>query len=334
LLEAEYSQLISSQSDFDSMIEHASRAIDLADAEGDHDIGLLARHFLGRGYAWQARWNEAIAVFDQSIAIGGGDDAAKIEVLGWRPYVESLGIRAACLSISGRVREASEFAEHFPALLRRSGIGSDLSSASSDRYWACWVSGDAERARRYSDESLQIAERNGSDRNVVYALMTCGNASTLGLRWEEGNGFLERARARIDASGAGGEWSPFVDAFQALCIAGMGERERSLALARRGMEQATNDTARAVGVVRTRVLRTVNGAHQLEELDAQIAATLEVLLRTNAKGWLPMLLLERAGLARLRGDMDGMARDLAEARRLFAQMGVTGWDDYARSIEA
>ena len=41
-----------------------------------------------------------------------------------------------------------------------------------------------------------------------------------------------------------------------------------------------------------------------------------------------------AGLARLRGDSGGMARDLAEARRLFAEMGVTGWDDYARSIEA
>ena len=52
------------------------------------------------------------------------------------------------------------------------------------------------------------------------------------------------------------------------------------------------------------------------------------------KGWLPLVLLERAGLARLRGDADGMARDLAEARRLFAQMGVTGWDEYARSIEA
>ena len=33
------------------------------------------------------------------------------------------------------------------------------------------------------------------------------------------------------------------------------------------------------------------------------------------------------------GDTDGLARDLAEARRLFAEMGVTGWDDYARSIE-
>jgi hypothetical protein len=100
------------------------------------------------------------------------------------------------------------------------------------------------------------------------------------------------------------------------------------------MEQATNDTARAVGVVRARVLRTVNGAEKLDELDAQIRATLDVLLRTGARGWLPMLLLERAGLAGLRGDHGGMARDLAEARSMFAQTGVTGWDDYARSIES
>ncbi len=37
--------------------------------------------------------------------------------------------------------------------------------------------------------------------------------------------------------------------------------------------------------------------------------------------------------ARLRGDAEGMARDLAEARHLFAEMGVTGWDKYARSTE-
>ncbi len=66
----------------------------------------------------------------------------------------------------------------------------------------------------------------------------------------------------------------------------------------------------------------------------QIAETLGLIQRTEANGWLPQILLERAGLARLRGDADAMARDLAEARRLFAQMGVTGWDAYARSIEA
>ena len=78
----------------------------------------------------------------------------------------------------------------------------------------------------------------------------------------------------------------------------------------------------------------VGGLQHQDELEAQIAETLDLIQRTDMKGLFPLVLLERAGLARMRGDADGMARDLAEARHLFAEMGVTGWDDYARSIEA
>ena len=193
--------------------------------------------------------------------------------------------------------------------------------------------GDAPRARSYSEEALQMAERYGSDRNIVYALMACGNASTLGLRWEEGNGFLERAAQRISATGAGAEWAVLVYSHQALCLAELGERERSLDLVSR-TSAMTIPLARSIGFLRARVLRIVNGAHDLDALETEIVETLEVLNRAEARGWLPLLMLERAGLARLRGDAAGMARDLAEARRLFAEMGITGWNDYARSIEA
>ena len=81
------------------------------------------------------------------------------------------------------------------------------------------------------------------------------------------------------------------------------------------------------------MLRTVGGPAEQDALEMQIAETMEVLERTRMKGYVPLLLLERAGLARLRGDTAGMTRDMAEARRLFAEMGVNGWDDYARSIE-
>jgi hypothetical protein len=118
----------------------------------------------------------------------------------------------------------------------------------------------------------------------------------------------------------------------------MGDRERSLALALRGVEQARAnalDLVRAIhGTLRARVLRMIGGRQHQRELEAQIAEALDLIQRTDMESWLPLLLLERAGLARMRGDADGMARDLAEARRLLAQMGVSGWDDYARSIEA
>ena len=82
------------------------------------------------------------------------------------------------------------------------------------------------------------------------------------------------------------------------------------------------------------MLRTAGGVQYIDELEAQIVQAFEPLHRMESTGWMAMLLLERAGLAKLRSDMDGMKRDLAEARRLFADMGVTGWNDYARSIEA
>src|SRR5207245_1695268 len=106
-------------------------------------------------------------------------------------------------------------------------------------------------------------------------------ASCLALRWDEGVGFLERARERIATTGAGGEWGIKIDGVEALCWAGMGERERSLTLARKGVEQAraaSLDLMRChQGMMRARVLRMVGGVQHQGELEAQIAETLELI---------------------------------------------------------
>src|SRR5437867_11697400 len=82
---------------------------------------------------------------DQAAEIGGGDAGVDIEVFGWRLYVECLSIRSAVQSVLGRPREGLEFAERFPALLRRSGPRVDLAQPATDRIWTCWVLGDADR---------------------------------------------------------------------------------------------------------------------------------------------------------------------------------------------
>ncbi len=338
LIEAAYAWLKTGQNQWSSVVEHATRAMTLADAEGDRSLQLFARWSLGRAVAWQGKPHESEQIYNQAVEIGGGDAAADIEVLGWRLYVECLSIRSAVQSVLGRPHEALEFAERFPVFLRRSRLRADMAQAATDRIWPCWIMGDAERARRYTGEALQIAERFGADRNVVYALAACGVASCLALRWDEGDALLERARQRIAATGAGREWSMLVDGFQALCRAGIGDCDRSLGLARRGIEQANAnalDWPRAMqGALAARVFRMLGARQHQGEIETLIAVTLDLIRRTDMKGMLPLILLERAGLARLRGDAEGMARDLAEARRLFAQMGVTGWDEYARSIEA
>ncbi len=338
LIESAYGWLKSGQSDFAAMIEHATRGMTLADAEGDLPYRIFARYVLGRALNWKGRMREALRVYDEVAEIAPGDAGMEIEVLGWRPCVECLTLSTVVLAFTGKPREALAIVERLPALFGGLGQHSDLSSTSADRTWACEVLGDADRARRFSSDAMQIAERFGGDRSVVYGLLASGVASYLAQHWQEGAEFFERARERISATGAAGEWEHILTGFLAVCWAGKGDRERSLALASRGVEQARAkgiDLSLALqGTLRARVLRTIGGSEQEDELDAQIVETLEVIERTELWGLLPRVLLERAGLARLPGDVDAMACDLAEARRLFAEMGVTGWDDYARSIEA
>jgi class 3 adenylate cyclase/tetratricopeptide (TPR) repeat protein len=339
LIEAAYCWLKQGQNDWAAVIGHGERAVELVDDDGDRSTRLFARFSLGRARGWLGVWQESVDCFDEAVEIGGGDAAADLEVLGWRPYVESLSIRSAVLSVMGRPQDGLEFAERFPALQRRLGMHADLSSPASDRIWLCWTLGDAERAQRYTTEALREAERFGSDRLVVYALWASSVASCLGLRWEEGNDFLERARARVAASGTGREWATHFDGFQALCWAGTGDSEGSASLAKRGVDEARVNRLVLLpwlmsGVLRSRVLRMLGAPEHHEELAAQIRETLGLIQSSGANGWLPMILAERGGLAGLRGDADGMARDLIEARRLWAQMGAVGWDAYARSIEA
>ncbi len=338
LIEAVYGWLKTGQNDWLAATPHVERAITLADAEGDRPVQLFARYALGRFLVWRAQLHESIRVFDEAIEIAGGDDATDIEILGWRPYLECLALRATANCALGLLSEGLVFAQRLPALLRRAGPSWDASYMTADRVWTYWYLGDIEQARRCSSDALQMAERFGANGSAVFALLGCGVASCLALRWEEGDGFLERARARIAETGAGSDWSMFIDGFQALCWAGMDKHDQSLALAQRGVEQAHANALDlpliAQGTLRARVLRMVGGVDQQDEFEAQIAETLELIQRAEVRGFAPLILLERAGLARLRGDADAMTRDLAGARGLFAEMGVTGWEDYAKSIAA
>jgi tetratricopeptide (TPR) repeat protein len=167
LIEAAYCWLAQGQNDWPIVVEHGERAVELADADGDRATRLFARFTLGRARGGLGVWQSSVDCFDEALEIAGGDAAAELELLGWRPYVDSLSIRSAVLSVMGRPKDGLEFADRLPALQRRVGMHADVSSASCDRIWLCFALGDAERARRYTSEARREAERFGSDRLIV-----------------------------------------------------------------------------------------------------------------------------------------------------------------------
>ncbi|MGE0486678.1 MAG: AAA family ATPase [Gammaproteobacteria bacterium] len=338
LIEAAYAWLMTGQADWRAVESHAKRAITLADAEAVQAIQLHARYTLARGLLWQVRLHDCAAVLDEVLAIGGSDDAIHVEILGHRPYLESLTLRGNVAFQLGSPAHFDAFFKRLSELLRRIGSHWDASYVLSDRAWLYWGLGDAQQAETTSLESLRIAERFGANNNVVFALLGRGLANYLAERWIEADEFFARARQLIADSGTGREWDILMDGYQAVCKAGLGQPAEALRLAERGTERArANGLDIALmtnGRERARVLRMLGEADLAAELEAQIEEALEIIRRTDAQLWLPFILLERAGLARLRGDPQAMAQDLAEARRLLAAMGVTGWEAYARSIEA
>jgi len=259
---------------------------ELADALSDGSIQLFGRVLLSRSLEWQARLAGALGIHGQAVEIGGGEiraEHAEFDV----PLVVGV-LRANVLGMLGRHRKEMEFSERLLVLLRRGGRSMDLSGLAADYVTrSCWVLGDAERARRFSSEALREAQRFGADRNVVFALLACGIARCLSLRWEEADGFLELARERIAAAGAGREWTMLIYA----------------------------------GALRVRVLCILGEPEHQPELEAQIAETLELIQRWDMKALLP-LIAARASRTRLVARRRG--RHGARSRRSAAPLRGDG----------
>lgn len=337
-LEAIHAWSKTGQADWAGALEHGRRAIEIADAIGDLPTQLLGRQTVTRALIWRQPLGEAIAVTDDLSAIGAGDQAADIEVLGWRPYLEALSIRAVGLGFIGRPVEALELHERVHALSERSNRSTDTTQLWADGVWSCFLIGDAERGRRYAVRSLEVAERFGSPWLCVCALMSNSLANNIDGRWHDTNRFIEEAHAVIDANSAAREWELLLDSQEALSRAGVGDHERALALARSGLDACLANELMLPMVLaaylRARVLRMAGDRVQPEELEKQIDEAIVLVEPTGNHALYPMLLIERSILEDRRGNQDAAMKAADESKRVFRSMGVTGWDDAIASARA
>jgi class 3 adenylate cyclase/tetratricopeptide (TPR) repeat protein len=335
-IEAMYAWLQTGLCNWEQTRAHSEAAIALADNTGDRPAQLFARMTLTRALVWTAQIREVVRMTEDLLAMGSDESVVDVEFFGWRPYLEALSLRSAALSMLGRPREGLEANTRVLELVRHRGADADMTSALADSVWTCWFLGDAERALRITEEALERAERFGAEWSRTYALTARAVAHVLACQWSAGCRDAEHALAIVEGASAALEWGPIARGHGALCEAALG-RVEALDHARTAVDElrvaGTLMPQVIVMALHARVLRLVGGPEHAAELESVIAETLTVCEQSDAHGYRPLLLLERAGLARLRGDGPGMAHDLAEARRLFTAMGVTGWEDYTRSIE-
>jgi tetratricopeptide (TPR) repeat protein len=189
------------------------------------------------------------------------------------------------------------------------------------------IAGDAEIGLGASRRCLEISERMGSPYSRAHAYYRVGICLVVARRWPEAIETLERALTIIRERRTGLEREAGLLAWLAEACLGSGDLARSRAFA----EEAVA-IGRRIGVPVDTVYALKTLAHVLLAQEGAAAATAirgalteaeQVIAETGATSLAPLVLLERAELARLEGDDASRERALREAHGLFTEMGAT-----------
>jgi class 3 adenylate cyclase/tetratricopeptide (TPR) repeat protein len=307
----------------DEFFTYSTEAVRLAEgaAAGEKAALLVAssypRYLVGRVA-------EALACLDDFLALG--DRAPSPRVVYASPSFP-FWWRSVLLLEMGRVAEAVQALELAESRAREGNDTEILGWAHYTRAaWVDMLGGDLDTALGHARQSLEIALRIGSVFSTVTAYRGLGQIHCLREEWDEGLRAVEENLAGMEARRTGLEQRPAVLAILADLQFGRGDLPRARAAAEEGIA-----LARQMGtpvwevhcqLALARVLRGSEGVADAGAITAALDRAFEIVCETGARRNEPYVHLERAELARLRGDSGAWASELGRAQRLFAGMGA------------
>ncbi len=298
----------------------AVRLAEEAAAPGKEELRVVSsypRYLVGRVA-------EALACVDDFLALG--DTAASPRLLYVSPSFP-LWWRSVLLLEMGRVGEAVRALELAESRAREGNDAEVLGWTHFTRAsWVEMLGGDLDTALGHARQSLEIALRIGSVFSTVTAYRVLAQIHCLREEWDEGLRAAEENLAGMQARRTGLEQRPAVLAILADLQLGRGDLPRARAAAEEGvalarqMGTATREVQCQLALAR--LLRGAEGAAGAGAIAAALDRAFTLVCQTGARRYEPHVYLERAELARLRGDGGGWARELGGAQRLFADMGA------------
>jgi hypothetical protein len=170
---------------------------------------------------------------------------------------------------------------------------------------------------------MDCGERTGTAR--IFAYLCLGLANALNGAWHDALEVLGTAltigRERRLSRFEGG-----LLAAMAAAHLGLGDRAKAVAIAEESIAVSRRHGSRlwefSALLTRIRALRELQGVQSTREIEAALAEANAWLEMSGAKSYEPFLHVERAELARLRGDEAACKRELREAHRLFTAIGA------------
>jgi adenylate cyclase len=188
------------------------------------------------------------------------------------------------------------------------------------------IAGDAEISIGPCQRALEIAEKMGSPYSRANSYQRLGTSLTIAEKWTEAIEMLDCALtiARQHRTGLEAE-ARYLSWFAEACL-GAGNLARARALAEESVETGRRIAARVdlIQALRTlaHVLLAQEGAAAAPVVGGALDEAERLIGDTGATSLAPLVLLDRAELARLEGDVGGRERTLRKAQQLFADLGA------------
>jgi tetratricopeptide (TPR) repeat protein len=185
-------------------------------------------------------------------------------------------------------------------------------------------------------EALEHAERLGSPFSIAFSLRTLSLARINREKWADAVENLEGALRLIEDLRTARETEAETRSWLAIALLGAGEIGRAKKSAERGLVLARERGALLSVVDANYALARVAIAEgDADAADSFIESAAEGVRDCGSRAWEPLLALERAAGARLRGDAAACEGALREAVRIAEELGADGHAERAaRELEA
>lgn len=281
--------------------------------------------FVVLSYLHQAAGNldRALHHLDEGLAVSDDPDLGR-GLMGFSPYLWLRMYRGGLLVMMGRPHEALRHLDDTLALAREVGDLEMEGWCHMQPVARAWVTGEPAGALEHARASVEIAERLSSPFSLTSSYLALGTAQLMHERWDDALAACKRGLEVAAESPSGGRAEPGLWRCAAEAELGKGDREAAVGSASRAV-----DTARARGtrLLEGDALLTLgrvllrSSPDDLEEAETALQDALGLVQHTGARSREPFVRLELAELARAREDHASRERELAEARRLFGEMG-------------
>jgi tetratricopeptide (TPR) repeat protein len=307
-------------------VREIREAIRLADESGDRTLRCVARASIVNPLHFAGELREALTWADEALALSDGNPRFGLDLLGFSPHLVAMLARIVVLLRTGALADAARWLTR----ARDTALAlQDVEAIGTSHVFAVILadlSGDTDAALDHARTAVALAERRGSPFFRAGAQTTLGQAHFFTGQWAEAAAALEGGLAIVAERRTGLQLEPTWMARLAEAYLELGDSaravataERALMLARqRGTEVWRIDALLALA----RIRRRVDGRAAADAVGALLDDAGAAVAAIGARSMTPLVDVELAELALVRGDDDAAAAALARARAGFLAIGA------------